>query len=75
MCITFILYFNFLSIYTIPSFLKDNLHPKYFCFLILNVVAFPIKGVHWARDGPKFACVVDGGDASYIAKYNLVRQL
>jgi hypothetical protein len=41
-------------------------------------LAFPlvaIEGVHWARDGPKFACRVDGYDASYMAKYNLVRHL
>jgi hypothetical protein len=34
-----------------------------------------IEGVHWAKDGPKFACRVDGYDASYTAKYNLVRHL
>jgi hypothetical protein len=34
-----------------------------------------IEGVHWARDGPKFACRVDGCDASYTAKYNLVWHL
>jgi hypothetical protein len=42
------------------------------------VVAFllvAIKGVHWARDGPKFVCRVDGCNASYIAKYNLVQHL
>jgi hypothetical protein len=32
-----------------------------------------IKGVHWARDGPKFFYKVDGCDASYIAKYNLIQ--
>jgi len=43
--------------------------------MISNVVTPPpiaIEGVHWARDGPKFAYRVDGCDASYIAKYNLV---
>jgi hypothetical protein len=42
------------------------------------VVALPlvaIKGVHWARDGPKFAYKVDGCDASYTTKYNLVQHL
>ncbi len=34
-----------------------------------------LNGVHWARDGPKFACRVDGCDASYTANYNLVRHL
>jgi hypothetical protein len=34
-----------------------------------------IEGVHWARDGPKFACRVDGCDASCMAKYNLVQHL
>jgi len=42
------------------------------------VVAPPlvaIKGVHWATDGPEFVCRVDGCNASYIVKYNLVRHL
>jgi len=37
----------------------------------INVVALSaivIKGVHWAKDGPKFVRKVDGCDASYIAK-------
>ncbi len=34
-----------------------------------------LKGVHWARDGPKFACRVDKCDASYMAKYNLIWHL
>ncbi len=41
----------------------------------IDVVALPpvtIKGVHWARDGPEFVCSVNGCDASYITKYNLV---
>jgi hypothetical protein len=44
----------------------------------INVVAPPpiaIEGVHWARDGPKFVCTVDGCDALYISKYNLVQHL
>ncbi len=39
------------------------------------MVAFPtiaIEGVHSAKDGPKFAYCVDGRDASYMTKYNLV---
>jgi len=42
------------------------------------VVAVPfvaIEGVHWAKDGPKFAYRVDGCDASYMAKYNLTQHL
>jgi hypothetical protein len=42
------------------------------------VVAPPtvaIQVVHWARDGPKFACRIDGGDAFDMAKYNLVQHL
>jgi hypothetical protein len=42
------------------------------------VVAPPlvaIEGVHWVRDGPKFACRIDGCDASYTSKYNLVWHL
>ncbi len=42
------------------------------------MVALPlvaIEGVHWAKDGPKFACNVNGCDASYTIKYNLVRHL
>jgi len=49
-----------------------------FIFLALDVVAPPliaIEGVHWARDGPKFACRVDGCDASSTTKYNLVQHL
>jgi len=42
------------------------------------VVASPlvtIEGAHRARDGPKFVWRVDGCDASYTTKYNLVRHL
>jgi hypothetical protein len=49
-----------------------------FVFLVSNVVAPPaiaIEGVHWARDGLKFACRVDECDASYTDKYNLVQHL
>jgi hypothetical protein len=62
------------------------LHPEYsfshlvfcLCFLISDVVVPPpitLEGVHWAMDGPKFAFKVDGRDASYMAKYNLVGHL
>ncbi len=34
-----------------------------------------IKSVHLAKDGPKFACNIDGCNASHIDKYNLVRHL
>ncbi len=47
-------------------------------FFISNVVAPPpivLEGVHWARDGPKFAYRVDGCNASYMAKYNLIWRL
>ncbi len=46
--------------------------------ITIDVVSLPrvaIKGVHWARDGPKFVCKVDGCDASYTFKYNLVWHL
>ncbi len=42
------------------------------------MVALPliaIQGVYQAKDGPKFAYNVDGCNASYMAKYNLVRHL
>ncbi len=63
-----------------------NFNPKYyfshyvffFVFLVLNVVAPPpvaMKGVHWAKDGPKLFCSVDGCNVSYIVKYNLVWHL
>ncbi len=42
------------------------------------MVALPlvaIEGVHWAKDGPKFAYNVDGWNACYTAKYNLVWHL
>jgi hypothetical protein len=44
----------------------------------IDVVALPpiaIEGVHWAKDGPKFVCKVDGCDASYTTKYNLIQHL
>ncbi len=44
----------------------------------IDVVALLVvakKGVHWAKDGPKFVCKVDGCDASYTTKYNLVWHL
>jgi hypothetical protein len=50
----------------------------FFFLLVSNVVAPPlvaIEGVHWGRDGPKFVCRVDGCNAFYIAKYNLVQHL
>jgi len=57
-----------------------NFHIKFFVFviLVLDVVALPpvaLKSVYRARDGLKCACKVDGCDASYMAKYNLVRHL
>ncbi len=59
---------------------NDNSHIRFFFFvnLVSNVIVLPpvaIEGVHWARNGPKFACKVDGCDASYMAKYNLVQHL
>jgi len=53
---------------------------KFFVFVILvsDLVALPpiaIEGVHWARDGPKFAYKVDECDASCMANYNLVQYL
>jgi hypothetical protein len=46
-------------------------------FSVSAVVSPPLVaiGVHWARDGPKFVYMVDGCNALYIAKYNLVRHL
>jgi hypothetical protein len=47
-------------------------------FLVSNAItpfAVFIEGVHWARDGIKCAYNVDGCDASYITKYNLVQHL
>jgi hypothetical protein len=68
---------------TIPSSCRNNLHQNVnfhirfivFVFLVLDAVAPPpvaIEGVHWAKDGPKFVYKVDGCDASYKTKYNLV---
>jgi hypothetical protein len=45
-------------------------------FLVLDAVVLPmvaIKGVHWAKDGAKFAHSVDGCNATYMAKYKLVQ--
>ncbi len=57
-----------------------NSHIRFiiFIYLVLDVVAPPlvaIKGVHRTKDEPKFVFMVHGCDASYIAKYNLVRHL
>jgi hypothetical protein len=42
---------------------------------VVAPLATAIKCFHWAKDGPKFVCKVDGCNASYIAKYNLVQHL
>ncbi len=42
---------------------------------MVALLPIALKGVHWARDGPKFVCRVDGCDVIYITKYNLVRHL
>ncbi len=34
-----------------------------------------LENVHWVRDGPKFVCRVDGCNASYMTKYNLIWHL
>jgi len=60
------------------TFIHNHIRSFVFVFLISNVVALPSidpKGIHWAKDGPNFACRVDGCDASYTAKDNLVRHL
>jgi hypothetical protein len=47
-----------------------------FCYLVSEAVAPPLvalKGVHWARDGTKFVCRVDG--CNMTTKYNLVCHL
>jgi len=73
LCIIFIMY-GLTFIQNVNSYIR------FFVFVILvsNAVALPliaIEGVHWARNGPKFACKVDGCNASYMAKYNLVKHL
>ncbi len=45
-------------------------------FLVSEAVARPpvaLEGVHWARDGTKFVCWVDG--CNMTTKYNLVCHL
>jgi len=42
---------------------------------VVDLPLVALEGVHWARDGPKFACKVNGCDASYIPNYNFVRHL
>jgi len=70
---------DLLFIYAIPSLYIGS--PSsimliiVFVFLVSDAIAPPpiaIKGVHWAKDGPKFARNVDGYDASCTAKYKLV---
>jgi hypothetical protein len=41
--------------------------------ITLHLVA--LGGVHWAKDGAKFAFKVHGCNVTYIANYNLVRHL
>jgi hypothetical protein len=41
---------------------------------MVAILSVTIDSVHWARDGPKFACKVNGCNESYITKYNLVQQ-
>jgi len=71
---------NTLIMYGLTFIQNINFHIMFFVFviLVLDVVASPlviIEGVHWAKDGSKFACSVDGCDVSYMAKYNLVWHL
>ncbi len=66
--------------YGLTSIQNINFYIMFFIFviLVLDVVAPPlvmIDSVHWAKDGSKFACSVDGCDVSYMAKYNLVWHL
>ncbi len=42
---------------------------------VVALLPITIEGVHWARDGPKFVCRVDGCDALYITQYNLIQHL
>jgi len=42
---------------------------------VVTLLLVAIEGVHWARDGPKFASKVDGCNASYTTKYNLIQHL
>jgi hypothetical protein len=42
---------------------------------VVALLPVAIEGVHWAKDGPKFVYKVDGCDALYITKYNLVQHL
>jgi hypothetical protein len=44
----------------------------FFGFRCFALPSIAIEGVHWAKDGPKFASSVD---ASYTTKYILVRHL
>jgi len=46
--------------------------------LVSDAVALSLiilESVHWVRDGPKIAYKVDGCDAYYMPKYNLVQHL
>jgi len=40
------------------------------------VVVFPpfaLDGVHWAKDGTTFICIVDRCDVTYTTKYNYLQ--
>jgi hypothetical protein len=70
LCNTFIMY-------GLPLIQNVNCHINLFIFVILvsNVVVqslVALEGVHWARDGAKFACKVYGFRVTYTTKYNLV---
>jgi hypothetical protein len=76
-CLIFYLQWQYLHHVEITFIQNVNSHIRFivFVFLVLDVIApFPIaiKGIHWARDGPKFVCRVDGCNALYTTKYNLV---
>jgi hypothetical protein len=46
----------------------------FFVILVSKVVALPsiaLKGVHWAKDGTKFACTVDRCDVTYTYQVQL----
>ncbi len=76
LCSTLILRFKS-SIYLCNTLIVHGLTFILF-FLVSDVVAPPpiaIEGVNWTGDGPKFAYRVDGCDASYTTKYNLVQHL
>jgi len=78
--LSFIFLCNTFIMYGLTFIQNVNFHINFFSFIILvsDVVFHPpivLEGVHWAKDGAKFACKIHRCNVTYITKYNLVWHL